>query len=106
MSASQLDLLPSSHAAALLRKRRFWKRTMWVSLVPGVILALAAVSGTVISMTGAFSELEKTGAADPAALARDISAAMLITVWTLPPACLAFVFTLVSFIRLLSLPRA
>jgi hypothetical protein len=106
MSANQLDLLPADQAATLLRKRFFWTRTLWISLVLGVLLALSAVSGTVIRMMGAFLELEKTGAADPAELAGDISEAMLVTLWSLPPACLAFVVTMVSFICLLSLPKA
>ena len=102
---SQLDLLPADQAAELLRKRGFWKRTMSISLSVGVILALLAVSVTVINMIRAFSTLEKAGGADPSILAKDISAALLITMWTLPPTCLAFLLAMVSFIRLLSLPR-
>ena len=105
MEPSQLDLLPVAQAAALLRKRGFWKRTMSISLTSGVIFTLLAMSGTVIKMVRAFSTLEKAGGADPSILARDISAALLITMWTLPPACLAFLLAMVSFIRLLSLPR-
>lgn len=102
---SQLDLLPADQAAALLRKRSFWKRTMSISLTSGVILALFAVSGTVINMIRAFSSLQQTGSADPSKLAGDISSALLITFYSLPPACLAFLLAMVSFIRLLSLPR-
>ncbi len=105
MKPSQLDLLPADQAAALLRKRRFWKRTLAISLPIGVILALYAVSGTVISMIRAFSTLEKDGAADPAALAGDISMAMLTGMYSALPACLALLISMVSFIRLLSLPR-
>ena len=105
MEPSQLDLLPVAQAAALLRKRGFWKRTMSISLTSGVIFTLLAMSGTVINMVRAFSTLEKAGGADPSILARDVSAALLITMWTLPPACLAFLLAMVSFIRLLSLPR-
>lgn len=102
---SQLDLLPADQAAVMLRKRRFWKRTMSISLTIGVILALLAVSGTVLNMIRAFATLGKTGAADPSKLAGDISSALLITFYSLPPACLAFLIAMVSFIRLLSLPR-
>lgn len=106
MKPSQLDLLPGEHVAAMLRKRRFWKRTMSISLTMGVILALLAVSGTVLNIIRAFSTLEKAGGADPSVLARDISEALLITMWTLPPACVGFLLAMVSFIRLLSLPRS
>ena len=105
MSASQLDLLPPDQAAELLRKRSFWKRTLSISLTLGVIFALLAASGTVINMIRAFSTLEKSGSADPAALAGDISTALLIGMWMIPPACLGFLLSMVSFIRLLSLPR-
>jgi len=102
---SQLDLLPADHVAVLLRKRGFWKRTMSISLAIGVILALFAVSGTVLNMIRAFATLGETGAADPSKLAGDISSALLITFYSLPPACLAFLIAMVSFVRLLSLPR-
>ena len=105
MSASQLELLPPDQASELLRKRSFWKRTLSISLTIGVILALMAVSGTVINMIRAFATLEKNGSADPSKLAGDISEALLITMWSLPPACVAFLITMVSFIRLLSLPK-
>lgn len=105
MQPNQLDLLPPDQAAELLRKRSFWKRTLSISLTIGVILALFAVSGTVISMIRAFSTLEKAGAADPSALAGDISMAMLIGMYSALPACLALLISMVSFIRLLSLPK-
>jgi hypothetical protein len=105
MKPSQLDLLPPDQAAELLRKRGFWKRTMSISLTIGVILTLLAISGTVINMIRAFSTLERAGGADPSILARDISAALLVMMWSLPPACLALMLAMVSFIRLLSLPR-
>ncbi len=105
MSASQLNLLPPEQAAELLRKRSFWKRTLSISLPIGVILALFAVSGTVISMIRAFSTLEKDGAADPSALAGDISMAILTGMYSALPACLVLLLAMVSFIRLLSLPK-
>lgn len=105
MIPSQLDLLPVGHSAEQLRKRFFWKRMMWISLIIGVILMLAAVGGYVKSMIHTFSTLQQSGAADPSELANDISSVLLILLWSLPPACLAFLVSMVSFIRLLSLPR-
>ncbi|QTN34205.1 MotA/TolQ/ExbB proton channel family protein [Akkermansiaceae bacterium] len=102
---SQLETLPPEHAAILIRKKRFWKKTMWISLGVGVMLAMIAVSGTVIKMTAAFSSLQANGSADPSVLAGDISEAMLISLWSLPPALLAFLIFLVSLIRCLSLPK-
>lgn len=59
---------------------------MSISLTIGVILTLLAMSGTVINMIRAFDILEKTGSADPAELTGVISAVLLITIWSLPPA--------------------
>lgn len=107
MSApSQLEILPPDQAKALLSKRRFWKKTMMISALICVIVALAAVSGPAIGMIRVFSGLKETGAADPSALAGEISTQLLIALWSLPPACLAFLLTLVSGIRLLCLPKA
>ncbi len=79
---------------------------MSISLPIGVILALLAVSGFVIKMVNAFSNLEKTGSADPSALATEIAQALLITMWSLPPACVAFLIAMVAYIRILNLPRS
>lgn len=102
---SQLELIPADLAAELLRKRSFWKRTMWISLTIAMVLTLSAAGGYVINMIRAFSKLQQSGAADPAELANDVSSVILILLWSLPPACIAFLLAMVSFIRLLSLPR-
>lgn len=105
MKPDKLDILSADHAAELLRKRGFWRRTMSMSLRVGIILALLSISGTVIGMIRAFSTLKQTGSADPSKLAGDISQSMLITMWTAPLISLAFLLAMVSYIRLLSLPK-
>lgn len=35
MHPNQLNLLPHDQAAKLMRKKRFWKMTMWISFATG-----------------------------------------------------------------------
>jgi biopolymer transport protein ExbB len=67
-----------------------------------VIPPLIGLVGTVMGMVGAFGELRKTGAADPSALAGDISVALLTTLWGLVFSVLAlipFAVFLVLFLK-------
>ncbi len=105
MKPSQLETLPPEQAALLIRKKRFWKTTMRISFWLSIGLTLAAFSGVVIKLIGAFSSLKAAGAADPSVLAGDISIAILTGLWSLPPALLAFLVFIVSLIRSLSLPK-
>jgi hypothetical protein len=105
MNTNQLDLLPPELVADLLRKRRFWKKPMNMSLFFGIIVAIISISCTINGMIHAFSSLEKSLGADPSKLAGDISSAMQITLYSIPLAGLGFIICITAFIRLLSLPK-
>lgn len=73
------------------------KAMTWVNYISLVAQAapMLGLLGTVIGMVGAFGTLGETGQADPAALANDISVALLTTMWgliTAIPALLAYFF--------------
>ena len=102
---TQLHTLPPEQAALLIRKKRFWKRTMWNSLGITVLILILGQVGTVLSMIRAFSTLQKQGAADPAALAKDISVSLYASLISLPFAALGLLIFLTAIIRCLSLPK-
>ena len=88
----------------LLKRRRFWGRSMiWAAGFVIVPPMLGAV-GTVVGMVRAFGQLGATGQADPAELAGDISIAVQSTMWGSLIAAPAFVFLLISIVRYSSLP--
>ena len=63
---------------------------------------MIGIVGTIVGLIGAFSTLQQTGGADPAALAGDISVALLTTVWGLVSSALAvipFIVFLVLFLK-------
>jgi len=57
----------------------------WINYVSLVAQAspMLGLTGTVIGMVNAFATLQVSGAADPSALAGDISVALLTTLWGL-----------------------
>jgi biopolymer transport protein ExbB len=73
------------------------KGMTWINYIALVAQAapMLGLLGTVIGMVGAFGSLGQTGSADPAALASDISVALLTTMWgliTAIPALLSYFF--------------
>ena len=64
----------------LVKSKRFWGWSAILSAIAATLPPIVGLLGTVIGMIGAFNELEKTGEADPAALADDISFALLTTI--------------------------
>lgn len=81
------------------RRRRFWKRMIWVSAIVTAALPLSGIVGTIVGMTRAFSRLRDVGSADPSALAGDISIALLTTLWAIILSLPALIFLIVSLIR-------
>ncbi len=77
----------------------------WAAFACGVIVILPpmfGIVGTIVGMVEAFSTLQKTGGADPSALAGDISVALLTTFWGLVSSALAlipFIVFLVLFLK-------
>ena len=105
MNPAQLNLLPPEQAALLIRKKRFWKAMMWLSLGAAIVFVLVGFSGTLVGMIRSFANLEESGSADPSALAEEISRSLLIGMITLPLIALSALTFLVSLIRCLSLPK-
>lgn len=91
--------LESNH----LKRSKKWLG--WAALVCGVIVVippLIGLIGVVAGMVSAFLTLEKTGGADPEALAGDISVTLLSTFWGLVASALAlipFVVFLTLFLK-------
>lgn len=102
MKYEPMDQLPVLFAAEIQRKKRFWQRTMWISLTLGMILAVGIASCCAVIMKNPSSALEQSGSV---VLASNQSDVLKFLVTSLPTACLAFLLAMVSFIRLLSLPR-
>jgi MotA/TolQ/ExbB proton channel family len=102
---SHLDTLPPEQAALLIKKKRFWKKTMWISLGFVFLVFMLGGSATFIGMIRAFRTLEQSGSADPAVLAGDISNTLIAGMIMLPFIALALLTFLVSLIRCLSLPK-
>jgi biopolymer transport protein ExbB len=89
----------------LLKKRRFWKRAIWISIVGIVVPPMFGLLGTVVGMMQAFSELSTTGQADPEAIAGDVSVALVTTMWGLTISLCALFFLIIAVIRIIQLPK-
>jgi hypothetical protein len=103
MSPNQLDLLPPDQAAILIRKKRFWKRTMWISLAASVFTGSA---GWVYYETSMSRIWISNGNADIALhIIEAINVLAIVTYLFMPLTALCFLIYLVSLIRVLSLPK-
>jgi hypothetical protein len=103
MSPNQLDLLPPDQAAILIRKKRFWKRTMWISLASALITGLG---GFVYHETYMNRISESSDTENIHAYVSSIFDIMLIVYFVfIPLAALCFLVFLVSIIRIISLPK-
>lgn len=89
----------------LALRRKFWLRTIWISVTAVIIPPMFGLARTVIGMVGAFGELSKTGEADPEALAGDISVSLLTTAWGLVISFLALIVLIGATIRFFTLPK-
>jgi hypothetical protein len=108
MSQSQLDLLPPDQAAILIRKKRFWKRTMWVSLViTPLFMATTAICHS-MAMERIFqtiAELDSSAAGGNEYSLSEISTMVLIARIAFAISAGGILLFLVSIIRLISLPK-
>ncbi len=100
MHPNQLDLLPPDQAAILIRKKRFWKRTMWISLAAAV---LSAIGGFVNYDTGMSAISKSTGGTVSIVCGSKITDIYIY--FFRPLASLCFLIFLISIIRFLSLPK-
>lgn len=77
----------------------------WLALVCGVgffVVPVVGIAGTVMRLIDAFSELQKSGGADPEALAGDVSMALLAIFWGVvfsSPLLIASIVFLVLFLK-------
>ena len=95
-------LLPSSPEAPdpdRAKKRRFWKRMIWGTVIGMLLIPALGAAGTVIGMIGAFNELAEEGSADPEALAGSISTSLLSTFYGLLFCIPGLILLIVSIIR-------
>jgi hypothetical protein len=108
MSQSQLDLLPPDQAAILIRKKRFWKRTMWISLViTPIFMATTAICHS-MAMERIFqtiAELDSGSAGGNEYSVSEIRTIVLITRIAFAISSGGILLFLVSLIRCLSLPK-
>lgn len=105
MTHIQLDLLPHEVVANLLRKRKFWKSAMIISFIIGCALAMFTLRELALYLVRAFSDVEPNGAADPAELANEISTTLVVAIYSLPVAGLAWLISIVSLIRFFSVKK-
>ena len=97
MSTPHATPAPTPVELSQLEKlKRFWGWSAIISAIAATLPPVFGLLGTVIGMVGAFNELEKTGEADPAALADDISVALLSTMWAMIISFLLFTWSAVS----------
>lgn len=77
------DMIEDAMADFTITETR--KSMTWVNYISVIAQAspMLGLTGTVIGMVSAFSTLATTGSADPALLAKDISVALLTTLWGL-----------------------
>ncbi|MEM8955995.1 MAG: MotA/TolQ/ExbB proton channel family protein [Verrucomicrobiota bacterium] len=87
------------------RQRKFWLRMIWISIACVIIPPFLGLLGTVKGMVGAFGELSQKGAADPEAVAGDISVSLLATAGGLAVSLLAFFVLIGVLIRFFTLPK-
>ena len=87
------------------KKRGFW---IWNIAVSGMLMVVAPVVGllgTVGGMSGAFGQMGTSGA-DVGALSNHISQVLIATVVGLGVSVIAFIWMVVSIVRLCTLPKA
>jgi len=99
------EITPEFDAPDVIRKRKFWKRAIWISIICVIIPPIFGVAGTVIGIVNAFETLAETSDADPKALAEDVSVALLTTMYGLIVSTIAFLVLVGVFIRFLKLPK-
>ncbi len=65
--------------AGIARSKRFWGRSAWIFGLAAVIPPIPGLVWTVRGLTSTFVELNKSGSADPTALAGEIASSLLVT---------------------------
>ena len=81
------------------QKRKFWGKMIWISAISLVLSICLGIGTFLAGMMHAFNSLSKSGTADPAELAGDISNAMFAAMLTIPIAFAALVLFIIAIIR-------
>ena len=101
----QLVIFPPEQAALLIRKKRFWKKTMWVSLALSFIV-LAAGYGYYEFRTNRISSTQESTEVNVALLILNaVDTLYICIIITIPLASLAFLVFLIALIRCISLAK-
>lgn len=97
----------SEVADPLRRRRSFWFRAIWVSVIGVIAPPMIGLVGTVFGMTKAFGDLSASGGgiADPAALSDHISTVLVSTAAGLVVSVIAFIVLVGVLIRFFTLPK-
>jgi hypothetical protein len=97
----------SETADPLRRRRSFWFRAIWVSVIGVLAPPMIGLVGTVFGMTKAFGDLSASGGgiADPAALSDHISTVLVSTAAGLVVSVIAFIVLVGVLIRFFTLPK-
>jgi len=65
----------------MLRRVRFWRRAIRISVAGVLVPPFLGLAGVLIGVQQAFATLSATGQADPAALANHISTSLFSAMW-------------------------
>jgi magnesium-transporting ATPase (P-type) len=87
------------------RRRKFWLRTIWISITCVIVPPMFGMIGTAFGMVGAFGDISKTGKTDHEAMAANISVSLLSTAWGLLVSVIAFIVLIGVLIRFFTLPK-
>lgn len=87
------------------RRRKFWLRAIWISVVGVIVPPMFGVIGTVFGMVRAFGDLSQTGETDREAMARNISVSLQSTAWGLVISTIALIALIGVSVRFFTLPK-
>jgi hypothetical protein len=89
------------------RRRSFWLRAIWISVIGVIVPPVIGLVGTVIGMKNAFGELStnSSGIGDPSALSNHISTVLVSTAFGFMISVVAFIVLVCVLVRFLTLPK-
>lgn len=88
---------PAPHLAE--QKRKFWGKMIWISAGSLVLSICLGIGNYIHSMISAYQNLKVSGAADPNALADDISSALIGTLLAIAFAFAALFIFIIAIVR-------
>lgn len=103
MHPSQLDLLLPEQAALLIRKKRFWGRTMWISSSTSIVFLFLGLSKPIISLVRNLLGIPPYDPDLP--YGHQISNGIIAFGLAIPIASFFAIIFLIALLRYLSLPK-